>query len=254
MTKKTELTQTADMFPTDVPEFLQTQGTGRGNEDVSVDDLTIPRVSIIQDLSPYHKKSKPEYIDGAETGMAFNTVSKQLYGKELFIVPVYFRKEWVLWKDQSKGGGFFGAFSTQAEADQERASIEGENPDDIEAVDTAQHFVLILGSDGNVLEEAVISMSKSQMKPSRALNTQVRMAGGDRFSRVYALNVIEAQNKAGQDYFNWDIKPLGYVNKPTFLQAEAMYDSVKSGDLDVSRKTDSESAQSDPIESVDDEM
>lgn len=235
MSKSKEVTKT-ESFPSEVPEFLKNQGAGRGNEDVGADDITIPRIGIIQDLSPYHKKNKPEYIEGAETGMAFNTVSQALYGAEMLIVPVYFRKEYVIWKDQSKGGGFFGAFPTMAEAEAERQNgdLDGDI-NDYEVVDTAQHFVLILDAEGNVVEDAVISMSKSQMKPSRALNTQVRMAGGDRFSRVYKLSVIEAQNKAGQDYYNWDIKGLGYVNEATYKAAEAMYDAVKAGDKDVSR-------------------
>jgi len=237
MSKK-DVTKTQDNFPTDMPDYLK-QGSGRGSEDVGSEDLTIPRISIIQDLSPHHKKNKPEYIEGAEVGMAFNTVSQTLYGSELFIVPVYYRKEFVLWKDQSKGGGFHGAFGSMAEGEEARAQVEDGNPNDYEVVDTAQQFVLVVDEKGAVVEEAVISMAKSQMKPNRALNTQIRMAGGDRFSRVYKLSVIEAQNGAGQEYMNWDIKPMGYVTKETYETAEVMYDSVKGGSRDVNRNSES---------------
>jgi len=235
---KKDVATTQDQYPADMPEFLKND-SNRGSEDVGVDDLTIPRIAIIQDLSDQHKKNKDVYIDGAEVGMAFNTVSQKLYGSKLFIVPVYFRKEYVIWKDRKKGGGFAGAFPTLAEADAERANLE--NPNDYESIDTAQHFVLVVDEEGNVIEDAVISMSKSQMKPSRNLNTQVRMAGGDRFSRVYELSVFEDENKNGDNYQNWSVKQLGYVNEATFRRAEEMYEAVKSGARDVSRADETSS-------------
>ena len=45
-----------------------------------MDDITIPRVDVLQALSPQRKKTNAEYIEGAEEGMLFNTVTKQLYG------------------------------------------------------------------------------------------------------------------------------------------------------------------------------
>jgi len=36
----------------------------RGSEEVTIQDVTIPRLSIIQDLSPQRKKNNAEYIEG----------------------------------------------------------------------------------------------------------------------------------------------------------------------------------------------
>lgn len=239
---------TEDQFPADMPEFLRDQQSARGNEDVGMDDLTIPRIALIQDLSDQHKKNKDVYIEGAEVGMAFNTVSQRLYGSKLFIVPVYFRKEYVIWKDRKKGGGFSGSFPTLEAAEAERATLE--NPNDYECTDTAQHFVLVVDENGNVEEDAVISMSKSQMKPSRNLNTQVRMNGGDRFSRVYELSVFEDENKNGDNYQNWSVKTMGFVNEATYKRAEDMYESVRSGARDVSR----DEVESEAVETPEDEF
>ena len=42
------------------------QGEGRGNENVGTEDIQIPRISVLQALSPQIKKSDPSYIEGAE--------------------------------------------------------------------------------------------------------------------------------------------------------------------------------------------
>ena len=233
-------------YSAEVPEFLKDQTSHLGSEDVGMEDLTLPRLSLIQDLSPQHKKTKDEYIEGAEAGMVFNTVSQELLGTALNVVPVYYAKEWIIWKDQAKGGGFRGAFKTEAEA--KAAMLELEDAADCEVVDTAQNYVLLVSDDGS-FQEAVISMSKSQMKVSRKWNSQIRMAGGDRFTRVYQLSVITDQNGAGQEYYNWSVKPLGFVNKELYDSAKQSYMSIKAGDKTINRSDDSsDDKQSAPSE------
>lgn len=227
--------ETAMMMTDTRPDFMA--DGNRGNESVGFDDMTIPRVDVIQDLSPQHKKNKPEYIEGAEPGMLFNTVTGELYGDGVVFVPVYFRKEWVVWKDQNKGGGFRGAFDSQLEAEQYISTQD--DASDLEAVDTAQHFGLIVGDGGHV-EEVVISMSKSKMKVSRKFNSMVKMAGGDRFSRAYKISAISDQNAAGQDYWNLAVKQLGYVSETIYRKGEKMYADVTNGVLKINRAADAE--------------
>ena len=231
----------------EAPSYLDQDST-RGQENVGIDDLTIPRLSVIQDLSPQRKKNDPEYIKGAEEGMLFNTVTNELYGTDVNFVPCYFRKEWVIWKLQAAGGGFEGSFDTEAEAIAEfeaqgyvddTCKIPGstEKVCAHEIIDMGQHFGLIAHLNGK-LEEIVISMSKSKMKVSRQFNTIVKMAGGDRFSRVYKIGVVEDENSAGQSYYNLAGAALGVVPEPIYRAAEKMYESIADGTKDVERKAD----------------
>jgi hypothetical protein len=239
---------------TDVAERPDWMGDGkRGSEEVSINDLTIPRLVIIQDLSPQHKKNKAEYIENAEVGMIFNTVTNELYGNQALFVPVYFRLEWVVWKHRDAGGGFVGAYPTQEEA----VAAVGEHPNAgqttekgdpvIEVQDTAQHFGLLLDPNSSLEDpraaEIVISMSRSQLKPSRQFNSQIKLAGGDRWERYYRLSAIEAQNQAGQDYYNWKVEQLGFVSEAVFAQAESLYEAVKAGTRDVERNDPQASQQ-----------
>jgi hypothetical protein len=199
---------------------------------------------MIQDLSPQRKANKPEYIEGAEEGMLFNTVTNELYPTFVLFVPVYFRLEWVIWKHRDSGGGFIGAYTTQQEAVAAVAdhALAGQMTEKNEPVldvqDTAQHFGLLLDPNSSLedprAQEIVISMSRSQLKPSRQFNSQIKLAGGDRWERYYKLSAVVTEGQKG-DYFNWKVQQLGFVSESVYKQAESLYEAVKAGQRDVER-------------------
>lgn len=221
------------------PDFLK-NNSNRGSEEVGTGDITLPRISIVQDLSPQLKKSKPEYIEGAEVGDMFNTITNELFKDSVNVVPVYLQKQWIIWKLRKQGGGFFGAFDSEQEAIKELPNLEG-NANDYEVVDTDVHYVLLV--DGGKIQEAVVSMAKSQKKVSRQWNTQIKMVGGDRFSRVYALGTTDDSNKNGDEYQNYTVKPVGYVTEDVYHQAEEVYEAIRAGARKVKHE-DSESSSS----------
>lgn len=242
MAKSKEVTVAGSTELAERPSWMG-EGT-RGSEEVTIQDITIPRLSMIQDLSPQRKTNKAEYIEGAEEGMLFNTVTNELYPKSVLFVPVYFRLEWLIWKHRDAGGGLQGVYPTQEEA----VAAVGEHPlagqttdkgePVLEIQDTAQHFGLLLDpnspADNPRATEIVISMSKSQLKPSRQFNSQIRIAGGDRWERMYRFSAVQVDGARGE-YYNWKVEQLGFVSEGVFAQAEALYESVKSGQRDVER-------------------
>lgn len=228
--KQVAKTQEAGMLITDeMPDYLN-QGPARGSEDVGAEDLTIPRLDVIQAISPELKKNDPKYIPGAEAGMLFNSVTRELYGEGALVVPVLFKKQWLVWKDRQAGGGFRGAFDTPEEAANrlDELAQQGESgPFDI--VDTAQHLCLIINKETGKASEIAISMARSKMKVSRQWNSIIRMAGGDRFSRVYLIGSVEDSSDKG-DFYNFHISQAGYPSKPLYQAAESLYNDMTSGD------------------------
>ena len=213
-----------------VPEWLQ-KGN-KGSEDVTSRDMILPRVDVLQALSPQIKKSDPNYIDGAEQGKIFNTVTGEIYGDSINFIPVMFRKEYVVWKLRKAGGGFCGAFPTMEKAEEFRANLQ--SPDDHECVESHQHFAMLLTDHGP--EEAVFSMTKSKLKVSRALNTLIQIAGVDRFAKAYRLDAIETSSDKG-DFWSFKAHPVGFVSKELYERGQGLYDMIKSGAADVDRST-----------------
>lgn len=240
VTKTDESKNQMALFSDEVPDFLKNQTTARGSENVGADDLVIPRLELVQDLSPCRKKSDPNYIEGIEEGMLYNNVTRQNYGTEALVIPVFFRKEWLIWKDRNEGGGFRGAFATEAEANAAMADLE--DGDKCEVVDTAQHFCLLIQPETGKVEEIVISMNKSKMKVSRKWNSLIRMNGGDSFARVYRVGTVSEKNSKNQDYYNLVISPAGFPTKELYERAEKLYDAIAAGAVQVDRKFDNEGA------------
>jgi len=212
----------------DRPDWLK-KGSA-GSEDVGVKDMILPRIDVLQALSPQIKKSDPAYIQGAEQGILYNTVTGELYGSSVEFVPVMFRKEFILWKMRKAGGGFFGAFKTEAEANAAHCAVT--DPSSYEVVESHQHFVILLTSTGH--RQAVFSMTKSKLKASRTLNTMVQMAGVDRFARAYRASAIEAKSEKGE-FWNIRILPIGYVSQELYKMGGDLYKLIKEGLADVDR-------------------
>lgn len=212
-----------------VPEHLQgrTQGAGRGSENVGTEDLVIPRLEVLQALSPMCVKGEAEYNKDAEPGMLTNSVTRQLYGKEVFVVPVHYSKQWLVWKDRQKGGGFFGAYP-DAEAAKVRVTEEGGEKAGIEAIDTPTHLCLLVNRETGDVDEVIVSMPRTKAKISRQWNSMIRMAGGDRFARVYRVTSQHEKNQKG-DFYNFAIAQSGFPSKGLFAKAERLWQSIDKG-------------------------
>ena len=228
-----------------LPDYMK-QGN-RGAENVGTEDMIVPRIELIQALSPVRKKSDPAYIEGAEEGMLYNNVTRALYGTEVTVIPVYYTKQFLVWKDRKLGGGgsngFRGAFATEAAA---RDAIAQLGEDGLEVADTAQHFVLV--RNGEDWQEAVVSMSKSKIKVSKRWNSLMRLTNTDSFSRAYKLSATVETNARNESYHNFNITALGFVTKGIYERAEKLYETVRTGGVKVSNDYEGEVHDAAPTE------
>lgn len=215
---------------TEMPAWLKKGNAG--SEDVTIKDMVLPRVDVIQALSPQIKKSDPAFIPGANQGDIFNTVTGHLYGSEVTFVPVLFRREFIVWKLRSAGSGFAGAFPSELEAETARRALP--DPDNYEVSESHQHFAMVI--DGDKADSVVFSMAKSRLKTSRQLNTLVQMAEVDRFAKAYKATAIEVSGPKG-DYWSMKVGPVGFVSEELYNKGKELYEMIKSGAADVDRST-----------------
>ena len=205
-----------------LPSYIK-QGQNRGNENVSNEDLQLPRIDVLQALSPQINKKKDNYIEGAEVGMLFNTLTGELYPDGVSITPVTFVKRHLVWVDRKKDseGGLRSIFDTPEEAE---AFVEAQADEDkLEVVATAEHLVML--DDGT---EVIVSMAKSRMKVSRKFNSLVRLNAGDRFSRRYKLTSVDDKSSQGE-FQNIAINNDGFPSEEVYIKAEALYEAIESG-------------------------
>ena len=219
--KQEVVTQTG--FLTEAPAWMN-QGAARGSEEVRAADMVLPRLEIVQAQSPIK-----ETDEAIREGHLFNSVTSQIYGDVAYFVPVYFRMEYLIWKDQDEGGGFFGSFDNMATAEARKAEVvaEGEPAQFLEIVDTPVQYGLRVEPDGR-MEQIVISMAKSKAKVSRKWNAMIQIVGGDRFSRVYKVTTFTDENKQGKKFKNFVVQPAGFTPEKVYRAAEALYEVLKT--------------------------
>lgn len=74
-----------------------------GSENVKGKDILIPRLQILQALSPQIMKKKAEYIDGAEIGDFCNVATGDIFKESVLVVPCYFITAYIEWV-KNRGG------------------------------------------------------------------------------------------------------------------------------------------------------
>jgi len=219
-----------------LPSYIKV-GTGRGSENVTAEDIQLPRIDVLQALSPQVDKGSEAYIEGAEVGMIINLLTGKVFPEGLFFTPVSFVKKFLVWVDRKKdkAGGLRGVFDTEPEAN--AAAAADEDSSKLEVVPTAEHLLIL--DDGT---EVIMSLAKSKYKVSRRFNSLVKLRPGDRFATRYSLQSIGDEGPKGK-FKNLKIEVEGYPSEEIYLKAESLYETIAAGGKQASGNYDSGEAE-----------
>jgi len=203
------------------------KGENLGNENIGSEHLSTPRLKQLQQLSNEVDENHSEYIDGAKVGDFINTVTKESYGKELFVVNVHFREEYVVWVKREKGGGLVGTFPTKQEAIK-YLEDGGNKVEDHEITQTQTHTLLKVDEKTGDISEIpfLFDCSSSKLRVSREWNTQIMKLGGDRFASLWKLASVQTANKAGQKFMNIAVSNVGWLKEDTYNLAKGFYEKT----------------------------
>lgn len=74
-----------------IPDYLREAPTEpiRGAENVESADIIMPALKICGKQSPQFDENNDKHIEGIEQGQLFNTISREVYGSTIHIVPIY---------------------------------------------------------------------------------------------------------------------------------------------------------------------
>ena len=85
-----------------VPAHVK-EASGLGNENVSTEHLQTPRVKLLQQMNSEVDENHDAYVEGAKPGDLLNTVTNEIYGKEIYVINVHFTEDFVVWRKREKG-------------------------------------------------------------------------------------------------------------------------------------------------------
>lgn len=173
---------------------------GAGAEFISMNERTIPFLAALQNGSPEVQKGGPNQIKGAESSMLMNTLTKQIFhanvaepekGRGLLFLPVQFKTKDIEWhkRDQSGGGGglvrIWGddqSYRNNGKFIFDATRNRWANPENNSEISTHyETYGIIVGyfdaEDNLILDPApaVLSMKGSQVKKSKAWNSELVM-------------------------------------------------------------------------------
>lgn len=219
-------TQVIPFVQAAVPAYVTEAGnSSMGNELVQSQDQAVPRLNLLQQLSAQLNRSKPEYIKEAAAGMFHNSVTNELFD-ELYVLNLFYKRTMTVFKKRDLGGGFAGNYANLEEARMAMIS-QDKDPDAYEYVDTANHYLLIIGADGKVVTPVIFSMNSSKLKVSNAWNTKILKQGGPRFASVWKLGTVVQSNNSGT-WFNVSTDFAGWTPKELFEEAKLYYEQFRA--------------------------
>ncbi len=220
--KKAVAKKPAAGLPANLAEEMAADA-GDGTQSMTSEDLAIPFLRILQQMSPQLAKRDGAFIKGAEEGMLFNTVTGQLWdGDEgVVVIPCGYNFRILEWKPRDSGGGIVNTFTREDElpsysTDNERKQMITDEGNLLS--DTAEHFVMIVHPDGTV-EQALMSMSSTALKKSRRWNSLMKQqtiitSEGQKtmpsYGKMYRAKTM-GETKDDNNWSNWDITIEGDV-------------------------------------------
>ena len=191
-----------------------------GSQNITQEDLALPFLKVLGQLSPEVNKKDSKYTAGAEPGKIYNTVTTELYD-EIDVLPVFYKRQYVEWQDRGTSMGAPVAIHEVNSGIINEATRDKMNKDRLPngnyLENTANHFVVLLS--GSTPSTALISMKATQLKISKKWNTMmmsIKMRGKNglftppTYSHIYRLKTVQQSNDKGT-WYGWDVSKLDTI-------------------------------------------
>lgn len=187
---------------------------GSGMENVTSNDVLIPRLSILQSLSPQLKKNKSEYIEGAAVGQIADLGTGELFPDGIIFLPLYYRKDYLEWAPRDSGKGLVAIHSDPSILNNTVLNDKRKPvlPNGNYIAETAQFFGFNVTAD---FRQSFIPMASTQLKKARkwltlATGEKLTRPDGSSFTpplwyRCYSLSTVYEDNAQG-DWYGWQIE------------------------------------------------
>ena len=226
-----------------LPANIFEEDAAKGLGNIGQQDLALPFLKILGQLSPEVNKRDGKYVEGAEPGMIFNSVSGDLYDgvKGIDVIPCFYKLEYVEWKDRGEGPGapvhVYDSSSDIISKTKPDANYKDRLPNGNYVEKTASHFVIITGDSPST---ALISMKSTQLKISRKWNSMmsgIKLQGQTglytpaSFSHIYRLKTTQMSNDKGT-WFGWEVSKVGLItDQELYQQAKSFSENISKGSV-----------------------
>lgn len=250
-----------------LPGFMAEQ-VGLGTEALDASSVEVPRVKLMQALSP----ELQEY-NSLKAGHFFHTLAEEDMGPNVRITPIYVDSRFILWRPRDSGGGILaraddGIHWSPANTEFHVKLKGGQEVTWKTAVTVAQSRLDQWGSSNSAdsssppaatrmfnlvctfpdypdLPPAVVTLQRAAIKVARRFIGKLKITRAPSFGLIFDMAAVEDRNAAGQKYWNYSFKGSGMVeDKSEYERNFEYYKYFKAQGIQVK---DIEDAQNDDI-------
>jgi hypothetical protein len=200
-------------------EVSNAPATPRGFEHEDSKDLLLPRIELLQGLSPAVQEGK------GRAGDLVNQISKSPLPTNIFL-PITMHRKYIKWIPRDQGGGI--EYQTSDPTDERviedvKWGRHGEKP----SCTAYMNFLVLL--EGATLP-IVLSFSLTNYQEGRKLYTMCKMANCDMWKKKYKIASKIKTNNMGT-WHVYDVSEVGDSSAQDIATAEKLYEAFSTRDL-----------------------
>ena len=221
--------------------------TAKGFENMTQEDLALPFLRILGQLSPQVTEGDAKYIANAKPGMIYNTVTSELYDgkKGIKVIPCYYKKDFPEWSDRGDGPGAPVAVHLPNSPVIQTGKRDGSKirlPNGNYLEETASYYVMAETKTGG-FTPALITMKSTQLNVSKKWNSMmktIQIPNGDggfaippMHGVVYNLSSVLQKNDKGS-WYGWVVnmeRIMGSADKSLYLMSKDFNSNVSKGNV-----------------------
>ena len=179
----------------------------KGFENMTQEDMALPFVRILGQLSPQVTDGDAKYIDGAKPGMIYNTVTSECFDgkKGIKVIPCYYKKDYPEWSDRGDGPGAPVAVHLPNSPVIQTGKRDGSKirlPNGNYLEETASYYVLVETKAGG-MTPALITMKSTQLGVSKKWNSMmmgIKLQGKNGIcNATYAWGCLQSSIKSTKE-------------------------------------------------------
>ena len=208
-----------------------------GLEAARPEDFQIPRLQLAQAMSPQLVRSKAEYIPGLMVGQYYNTVTQEIYGDTIKVVPVRYNFSRLLFVDnrlkcQSRNGVDGGSESPTCDVCPHSKWGTGKEGNGTACMEY-RNWLVLEAATGQPMSMSFKSASLVVAKTWATLisGRKIKLPGGTSvpapaFATIYELRSVEKQTPKGT-FFIPAVRVVGPAETDTMRVAADLFRAFK---------------------------
>jgi hypothetical protein len=221
-----------------VPADYFAKNDRRGFEDTQQSDVLIPRLALAQALSPQVTDSDPNRIEGLKVGDLFNSVTNQVYGREVHVQLLRKMPLRAMQFNSIDDGG--GVADPDVPLDDDRCKWHG---DEKPVATVFRDFIAVLLPQREII---ALSFKSSGIKAAKALWGLAAMRNKPVFAGRYRITTgVELKPKPHQIY---KVENAGDVTLVDAKLGEEMFEAVQTIDAKKIDRSHNDADSFDPNE------